>query len=146
MKRGKGVPPLSPVPTGEAHKPLETVEPVSAAGLHVCWRRQRDEPSAFRIAAWALLLAGALGGCASPSIPAGSSAPADDVSLACALPTNCIASSGGSAYPPLAYGGPPEQALALLHQALAAFPEAEIIGEDDARLTAIFFASGSGGI
>jgi uncharacterized protein (DUF1499 family) len=92
----------------------------------------------LRIASVALLLANGLGGCASPSMQAGSSAPADDASLACALPTNCIASSEVSAYLPLVYAGPPEQALALLHEALAAFPDAEIVGEDGASLTAIF--------
>ena len=96
------------------------------------------EPRALRIASVALLLANGLGGCASPSMQAGSSAPADDASLACALPTNCIASSEVSAYLPLVYAGPPEQALALLHEALAAFPDAEIVGEDGASLTAIF--------
>jgi uncharacterized protein (DUF1499 family) len=107
-------------------------------GPGAVWRRERREPRTYPFGAAALVLVAVLGGCASPPTPAGDSVQADEASLACALPTNCVASSEGSAHPPLRYAGPPERAVALLHAALDAFPEARIVEEDGARLTAIF--------
>ena len=90
-----------------------------------------EYPRAARRTAW--VVAVVLAGCASQPLPPD----ADRNALACALPSNCVASLGGDPAP-LAFDGSPAQALAALQATLTGFPEAQVVHAGGLTLRAVF--------
>ena len=87
-------------------------------------------------AALALLMCG----CALKTSAVPSNAAAEDsrAALACTLPTQCVNSLDGGSLGPMRYEGTPTQALALLRETLAEFPEAKILKTDGLSLETVF--------
>ena len=61
-----------------------------------------------------------------------------DPRLSCTLPTNCVNSRTSSGLAPMHFAGTGAQGMAMLHATLASFPEATVLQQDEATITAVF--------